>query len=187
MILDKFLDIMKLNDDYDDDDYLGDDDYDDDYDDKKRSSKSGFFNKKNKYDDDDDYEDEIPAAKSTRNRSGSSNNKVTPIRQTSTSSRHASSGGGVCLIKPTSIDDGREICETLLDNRTVILNLEGLDLDIAQRIIDFTSGSTYAIKGNLQKVSNFIFLVTPENVDISGDMHDLLSNSYDVSSVRTRF
>ena len=44
----------------------------------------------------------------------------------------------VCVIKPTSIEDGREITETLLANRTVVLNLEGLDVDIAQRIIDFT-------------------------------------------------
>ena len=43
----------------------------------------------------------------------------------------------------------------------MILNLEGLDLEIAQRIIDFTSGAAYAISGNLQKISNYIFLVTP--------------------------
>lgn len=47
----------------------------------------------------------------------------------------------VCVIKPTSVEDAREITETLLANRTVVLNLEGLDVDIAQRIIDFTSGS----------------------------------------------
>ena len=61
------------------------------------------------------------------------------------------------MIKPTSIEDGREITETLLANRTVVLNLEGLDVDIAQRIIDFTSGSCFAISGNLQKIfSTFI-------------------------------
>ena len=49
----------------------------------------------------------------------------------------------VCVIKPTSVEDSREITETLLSGRTVILNLEGLDLEIAQRIIDFTSGATF--------------------------------------------
>ena len=93
----------------------------------------------------------------------------------------------VCVVKPTSVDDSREITETLLAGRTVILNLEGLDLEIAQRIIDFTSGATFAISGNLQKISNYIFLVTPTNVDISGDLQDLLNTSLDSSSMRTRF
>ncbi len=93
----------------------------------------------------------------------------------------------VCVIKPTSVDDAREITETLLSGRTVILNLEGLDLEVAQRIIDFTSGATFAISGNLQKISNYIFLVTPTNVDISGDLQDLLNTSFDASSMRSRF
>ena len=80
-----------------------------------------------------------------------------------------------------------KICETLLSGRTVILNLEGLDLEVAQRIIDFTSGATFAINGNLQKISNYIFLVTPTNVDISGDLTDLLNTSFDVPSIKTRY
>ena len=87
----------------------------------------------------------------------------------------------VCVIKPNNMEDTREITETLLGGRTVILNLEGMDLEVAQRIIDFTSGSTFAIDGNLQKISNFIFLVTPANVDISGDLQDILhTSSFDV-------
>ncbi|CUQ54271.1 Cell division protein SepF [Dorea longicatena] len=60
------------------------------------------------------------------------------------------------------------------------MNLEGLDLEIAQRIIDFISGATFAISGNLQKISNYIFLVTPTNVDITGDLQDLLSGSMEL-------
>ena len=67
------------------------------------------------------------------------------------------------------------------------MNLEGLDLEIAQRIIDFISGATFAISGNLQKISNYIFLVTPTNVDITGDLQDLLSGSMETSAVRGRF
>ena len=59
--------------------------------------------------------------------------------------------------------------------------------ELAQRIIDFTSGATFAISGNLQKISNYIFLVTPTNVDISGDLQDLLNTSLDSSSMRSRF
>ena len=93
------------------------------------------------------------------------------------SKRKALSGAGmeVCVIKPTTVEDAREITETLLANRTVVLNLEGLDVDIAQRIIDFTSGSTFAISGNLQKISRYIFIITPASVDISGDFQNLLS------------
>ncbi|MBQ9438663.1 MAG: cell division protein SepF, partial [Lachnospiraceae bacterium] len=66
-------------------------------------------------------------------------------------------------------DDAKELTDTLLDGRTVILNLEGIDRDIAQRIIDFACGSTYAVRGNLQNISNYIFVITPESVGISGD------------------
>ena len=80
----------------------------------------------------------------------------------------------VCVIKPTSMEEEFEITETLLNGRTVIINMEGLNVEIAQRIIDFVSGSVFAMKGNLQKISNFIFLATPNGVDISGDIQNLM-------------
>lgn len=172
-VLDKFMDIMRMSDEEDDEYYDGDDFFDEEeleeeeYDEKPRKKKKGKTH--------DDFEEERP--------SKSRSNKVTPMRQPA----KRSSGMEVCVIKPTSVDDSREITETLLGNSTVILNLEGIDLEVAQRIIDFTSGATFAIDGNLQKISNFIFLVTPTNVDISGDLQDLLSTSFDVPSVRTRF
>ncbi|HJA31548.1 MAG TPA: cell division protein SepF, partial [Candidatus Eisenbergiella pullicola] len=107
--------------------------------------------------------------------------KVTPMRQ---SQRRTGLGGmEVCVIKPTSIEDEREITDTLLANRTVVLNMEGLDLDIAQRILDFASGSCYAISGRLQKISHFIFIITPASVDISGDFQEILSGSLDVKEI----
>ena len=54
---------------------------------------------------------------------------------------------------------------------------EGLDVDIAQRIIDFTSGSCFAISGNLQKISHYIFIITPASVDISGDFQDIFGGA----------
>ena len=92
----------------------------------------------------------------------------------------------VCVIKPTSVEDAREITETLLNGRTVVLNVEGLDVEIAQRIIDFTSGSTFAISGNLQKISNYIFIITPASVDISGDFLSLV-DSFDSKGTHTTF
>lgn len=179
-VLDKFLDIMKLNDDDDFDDDFFDDDFDDDFDEKPKKSSSLFHKDKAKEEFEEEDEAYDAPVKSSR-----FNNKVTPMRQTP--SRRSAVNMEVCVIKPASVDDAREITETLLSGRTVILNLEGLDLEIAQRIIDFTSGATFAISGNLQKISNYIFLVTPTNVDISGDLQDLLNTSFDESSMRSRF
>ena len=184
-VLDKFLSIMKLDDgddEYDEDEFFDDDEYDDDYEEKPKRSLFHKNTKDNDKDFDEDDEDDYTAP--VKSKSAFSNNKVTPMRQPS---RRGSVNMEVCVIKPTSVEDSREITETLLSGRTVILNLEGLDLEIAQRIIDFTSGATFAISGNLQKISNYIFLVTPTNVDISGDLQDLLNTSLDSSSMRSRF
>ena len=164
-VIDKFLDVMKLGGDDDYDDYDDYDEFDDDYEEEKPEKRSSFRRKKEE--DYDDFDDEEPRERS----------KVTPIRQ---APRKQGKGMEVCVIKPTSFEDSREITETLLSNRTVVLNFEGLDVEVAQRIIDFISGSCYAIDGNLQKVSNYIFLVTPKNVDISGDLQDILSGSIDI-------
>ena len=172
-VLDKFLEVMKLDgdDDYDEDDFFDEDDFEDEYEEEK--PKRGIFKKEKantSYEEEEEFEPRRP--------SRPTNNKVTPMRQPSRKSAPAME---VCVIKPNNMEDTREITETLLGGRTVILNLEGMDLEVAQRIIDFTSGSTFAIDGNLQKISNFIFLVTPANVDISGDLQDILNtSSFDV-------
>lgn len=158
-VMDKFLNYMKLND--DDDDFYDDDYYDEGPAEEKPKKLSAVK-------EDIVLEDDKAAKKTTP--------KVTPMRQT----KKMGTGMEVCVIKPTSIEDAREITETLLANRTVVLNLEGLDVDIAQRIIDFTSGSCFAISGNLQKISHYIFIITPAIVDISGDFQEILSGSFDV-------
>ena len=171
--LDKFLNVMRLNPDDDDDFYNEDYDYDDEEEEVKPKSS---FKKREKEDTfTDDYKEK--PVKTTP--------KVTPIRPSKKQQNLA--GMEVCVIKPTSVEDAREITETLLNNRTVVLNVEGLDVEIAQRIIDFTSGSCFAISGNLQKISNYIFLVTPTNVDISGDLQDLLGGSMETPSVKGRY
>lgn len=159
-LMDSFISAMKISEGNDDDSLYDDDEY---------------------YDDEDVVEEKVV-----------SNNKVevnepkkqqlsrlTPVRQ---QKKVIGSGMEVCVIKPNTVEDAREITETLLANRTVVLNMEGLDVDVAQRIIDFTSGSCYAISGNLQKISHYIFIITPASVDISGDFQEILSGSFDVPS-----
>ena len=168
-VMDRLLSYMKLN---------GDEDYDDEYDDDE-------------YDDYEEPETKVSKLTSRKTKSApveeeeerprKASPKITPIKQ---ARRSSGAGMEVCVIKPTSIEDGREITETLLANRTVVLNLEGLDVDIAQRIIDFTSGSCFAISGNLQKISQYIFIITPASVDISGDFQDIFIGSVDVPGIR---
>ena len=128
------------------------------------------------YDDDDcEYEEEEEEGPQRVRKSPSRDievrqKKALPQR----TKRNSGASSEICVIKPQSIDDGRDITNTLLNNRSVLLNLEGLDLDIAQRIIDFTSGSCFAMHGNMQKISNSIFVITPPSVDISGDFQDIL-------------
>ena len=163
-VMDKFLKAIQLN---GDDDSTYYDDYDDGYSSpsKVESISSGSAISK-----EDSVLDSVEE-KSTKK----SASKVTPVR---TKKPVSSSGMEVCVIKPTSVEDGREITDTLLANRTVVLNLEGLDMDIAQRIIDFTSGSTYAISGNLQKISRYIFIITPASVDVSGDFQTMINGAF---------
>ncbi len=160
-VMDKFLNYMKLTE--DEDDYYDDDYYDDEPEEKPAKKPVAV---------------KEPVREEPEERPKKVSSKVTPMRQSP--KRIMGNGMEVCVIKPTSVEDAREITETLLANRTVVLNLEGLDVDIAQRIIDFTSGSTFAISGNLQKISHYIFIVTPASVDISGDFQDIISGSFDV-------
>ena len=182
-VLDKFLDAIKLNDDFDDDDFLDDDILDDDFDEIEEKPRKKFFEKFSKkkdddFDDDfDDFDDEpvkvtkrasktAAAAKTTeraekpaRQASRPAPSKITPMRN---SKKYAQSQSmEVCVIKPSTMEDTREIADSLVDNSTVVLNLEGMDVELAQRIIDFTSGACYSLGGRLQKVSSYIFILTP--------------------------
>ena len=83
-----------------------------------------------------------------------------------------------------SMEDASEITDTLLSGKAVVLNLEGIHVEIAQRIIDYSAGSCYSIRGNLQKITNYIFLVTPPNVDISGDIPEIVAGGIDLTSFK---
>ncbi|MDO4650851.1 MAG: cell division protein SepF [Eubacteriales bacterium] len=206
-VLDKFLDAIKVNDDEEllDDDLMDEDDdfLDDDMEEKPKKKFFERFAKKQSDDEEgglDDFsfneEDDIdeepvkakPAFRSApkfeskvaqkpakAEKPARQSAKITPMR----SSRRNSSSASVevCVIRPTSMEDTREIADTLIDNSTVILNLEGIDVELAQRIIDFTLGACYSLNGTLQKVSSYIFVLGPSNVDITGDLQNMIGNS----------
>ena len=82
------------------------------------------------------------------------------------------------LVKPERFDDAPSIADHLNAKRTVVLNLESTSKDVARRLVDFLSGVAYANNGQLKRVANSTFIITPFNVDIMGDLLiDELENS----------
>lgn len=74
----------------------------------------------------------------------------------------------VVLVKPERFEEASDIADSLNAKKTVVLNLESANKEVARRLVDFLSGVAYANQGNVQKVANSTFLITPYNVDISG-------------------
>jgi cell division inhibitor SepF len=161
----KFFDMMFLN---------GDDDYiDDEYEDEepeepvsrsKRSFPDESSNKKkNKKSDTDDssrYKRDFSSS-NTIDRGGTG--KVVPLKTTVKVT-------DITINKPVSFNDSNDLCDMLLKGQAVIVNLEGLDTTESQRIMDFLAGSIYAIGGKINQVSNYIFIFSPENVEVEGDL-----------------
>ena len=137
---------------YDDEDY----DYEDDFEEPvKESSRSLFDDRK-----DDRREDR---------RSEDRHNKVVNI--------HATTQLKVVLVKPERFENASEIADHLKEKRTVVLNLESTNKDVARRLIDFLSGVAYAGEGKIKKVAANTYLITPYSVDIEGDLIDELENN----------
>ena len=74
----------------------------------------------------------------------------------------------VILVKPEKFEEASDIADSLNAKKTVVLNLESASKEVARRLVDFLSGVAYANQGNVQKIANSTFLITPYNVDISG-------------------
>ena len=137
---------------YDDEDY----DYEDDFEEPvKESSRSLFDDRK-----DDRREDR---------RSEDRHNKVVNI--------HATTQLKVVLVKPERFENASEIADHLREKRTVVLNLESTNKDVARRLIDFLSGVAYAGEGKIKKVAANTYIITPYSVDIMGDLIDELENN----------
>ena len=156
---DKFLNYMKID---NDDDYYDDDYYDEENEGGKKSEPAK----------EEPTAEERQIKKPVRNAmpSGRAGKKGVP-----------GAGMEVVRIEPTSVEDGRKISDLLLQNKVVFLDLEGIDMNLAQRIIDFTSGATYAIDGTLQQMSKYTFVIAPPVVSVSGDFQDALSTNSSVT------
>lgn len=164
--LDKIKNLFTINYDEFDDDYYSDDFYNEVEEEPKKSKRKAKAEKYDTYDEDEAY--------SKPSRSFRSSKKVVPMSS-------ARSAFEVTVIKPTGYENTTDIIDNLLTGKAVVLNLEGLKMDIAQRIVDSVSGGCYAMSGNLQRVSGYIYLVTPSRIEISGDIMDIV-NGIDINA-----
>lgn len=106
-------------------------------------------------------EDEIPIV-------GGRKNKVVNI--------HTTTQMKVVLYEPNNFDEAPSIVDDLKNRKPVIINLENINPELARKFFDFLNGAIYALDGNIQKVSSGIFILAPNNVDISGNIKEELKN-----------
>ncbi|WP_378952065.1 cell division protein SepF [Pelosinus sp. sgz500959] len=78
----------------------------------------------------------------------------------------------VMVVEPFSFDDAQHVADHLKNRKPVVVNFENCDKEVAKRMIDFISGTTYALAGSIQKIGNNIFLCAPNNVDVAYSPHD---------------
>jgi len=90
---------------------------------------------------------------------------------------HATTQLQVVLVKPERFEDASGIADHLNQKRTIVLNLESATKDVTRRLIDFLSGVAYANNGQIKRVANSTYIITPYNVGIQGDLLDELESS----------
>lgn len=146
---------------------VGDDDFDDDIDEEESEFKDDFGSFSSAFDDEKpEWKEKPSSAKEKREK----DNKVVNI--------HATTQLQVVLVKPEHFEDASGIADHLLAKRTVVLNLESTNREISRRLVDFLSGVAYANGGQIKKVANSTYIITPYNVGLMGDsLLDEIENS----------
>ena len=157
-LLDKFKEIITEN----------DDDFDDYYDDDNRDYGLAAPERAERQER-PRHERAPKPERQERPRSRGRDDKVVNI--------HTTTQLQVVLVKPDRFENAAEIADHLREKRTVVLNLEQTNKDIARRLVDFLSGVAYANEGKIKKVANSTYIITPYNVDIMGDLIDELESS----------
>ena len=130
------------------------------------------------YDDENvyEYEDEEEETEVEDRKLFGRKNKVVPMQQ--------AQGNSIKMVisQPTTFEQSDEICSFIKEKKSVIVNLEYVNKDVARRIVDFISGGVYALDGYIQKISNSIFLVAPSNYEITNEMaREEMKNKLSVS------
>lgn len=122
---------------------------------------------------DEMYEEEVVENSTSRNDRYASQRKNT---QGKVLNMNNNNNLKVVILAPQNILEARELCDHLKSNKPVIMNVEGVDTPVAQRMVDFLSGAVYCLDGDIQKISSGIFLATPACIEITGDLKDEMRN-----------
>ena len=130
------------------------------------SAEQEDYEEDNVYDYDNEEEEVEEDRKFFGRKNNSNNNKIVNMPQTQMQGQAIK----MVISQPTTFEQSDEICSFLKEKKSVIVNLEYVNKDVARRIVDFISGGVYALDGYIQKVSNSIFLVAPSNYEITNDM-----------------
>lgn len=122
-------------------------------------------------DDEDEFEDFAPSKDDDNKRDAA------PRRDNRVVNIHTTTQLQVVLVKPERYENATEIADHLKEKRTVVLNLESTNKEAARRILDFLSGVAYTNDGQIKRVANNTYIITPYNVDLKGDLIDELENN----------
>ena len=125
-------------------------------------------------DDEEEFDEFVPSETPKRGRE-----PIAPVsrRDDRVVNIHTTTQLQVVLVKPERYENATEIADHLKEKRTVVLNLESTNKDAARRILDFLSGVAYTNDGQIKRVANNTYIITPYNVDLKGDLIDELENN----------
>lgn len=191
-----FLKPKALDDDEFDDDLFDDDDDDDDYDDDdyyekpKKASKPSFTRASDKASSTQrSSQSQGYSSQSYQNNQGyqskassrSNSSKLVDFNNQRQRSESVRGRNEVYVIKPQEISESQTVTDFLKNGKTIVINMEGLELAPAQRIIDFIGGACYALNGSLQAISANIFIAAPNSIEVSGDLREEILNESTIS------
>ncbi|MFE7061975.1 cell division protein SepF [Sutcliffiella sp. NPDC057660] len=142
-----------------------------------KSKFKSFFALEDEYEykEQEEYEEEmVEETRKTRSATHQPKQNVVSLQ-----SVQKSSSSKVVLFEPRSYSEAQDIADHLKGRRAIIVNLQRIDHDQAKRIVDFLSGTVYALGGDIQRVGQNIFLCTPDNVDVSGSISEIMHQEQD--------
>ncbi|WP_201713727.1 cell division protein SepF [Rossellomorea arthrocnemi] len=143
----------------------------------KSKFKTFFLLDEDEYDyEEEKYEEEYEEKKPMKSQLSNSKQNVVSLQSVQKSSK-------MILVEPRVYAEAQEIADHLKNRRSVLVNLQRIQHDQAKRIVDFLSGTVYAIGGDIQRVGDNIFLCTPDNVEVSGNISEFLKEE-DLSDSR---
>lgn len=180
-VTDKLLNFMKLNDEeeYDDNFFEGEED---------EEEESEVTEEENVVEEEPKMKSFFTRRVEEKQVQDEEEEKATPIRETARKANITSyrtsrdvpsvdrGGEMVKVVRAQEFEEVRAMIDLLKENKIVVINLEGLNVDVAQRIIDCISGSSYALDGKLEGVNDNIFILAPRDVEITGDLKNKVKN-----------